>query len=232
MESRISSELVASEDVSHLKEGQISDLEWAAPSFEGQTQVAVIAIGKPRSRLEYSSGDLELLGEVADQIGTMVSLRNLRPGQRDQIRQLVAESQANAEELKQVTAEIMDTISVNPDADFIKMVEEGLRHLPDTIALGQSPLADKMGIQAETHIERGKRLQQLIMDSIELLKPAEKRPSEPLPRIWYNYAVLHDAYVEGVQNREIMARLYISEGTFNRTRRNAIRGLARTLAER
>jgi DNA-binding NarL/FixJ family response regulator len=89
-----------------------------------------------------------------------------------------------------------------------------------------------MGIQAETHIERGKRLQQLIMDSIELLKPAEKRPSEPLPRIWYNYAVLHDAYVEGVQNREIMARLYISEGTFNRTRRNAIRGLARTLAER
>jgi hypothetical protein len=232
MESRISSELVASEDVSHLKEGQISDLEWAAPSFEGQTQVAVIAIGKPRSRLEYSSGDLDLLGEVADQIGAMVSLRNLRPGQRDQIRQLVAESQANAEELKQVTAEIMDTISVNPDADFIKMVEEGLRHLPDMIALGQSPLADKMGIQAETHIERGKRLQQLIMDSIELLKPAEKRPSEPLPRIWYNYAVLHDAYVEGVQNREIMARLYISEGTFNRTRRNAIRGLARTLAER
>jgi DNA-binding CsgD family transcriptional regulator len=44
--------------------------------------------------------------------------------------------------------------------------------------------------------------------------------------------VLHDAYVEGVPNREIMARLYISEGTFNRTRRNAIRGLARLLAEK
>jgi hypothetical protein len=29
-----------------------------------------------------------------------------------------------------------------------------------------------------------------------------------------------------------MARLYISEGTFNRTRRNAIRGLARMLGER
>jgi DNA-binding CsgD family transcriptional regulator len=39
-------------------------------------------------------------------------------------------------------------------------------------------------------------------------------------------------YVEGVQNREIMARLYISEGTFNRTRRNAIRGLARLLVEK
>ncbi|MBL8103630.1 MAG: hypothetical protein JNM02_13940, partial [Anaerolineales bacterium] len=57
-------------------------------------------------------------------------------------------------------------------------------------------------------------------------------PPEPLPRVWYNHAVLHDAYVEGVPNREIMARLYISEGTFNRTRRNAIRGLARLLMEK
>jgi hypothetical protein len=89
-----------------------------------------------------------------------------------------------------------------------------------------------MGIDAETHVERGKELQQLLMDSIELLRPGEKRPPEPLPRIWYNHAVLYDAYVEGVQNREIMARLYISEGTFNRTRRNAIRGLARVLIEK
>ena len=33
-------------------------------------------------------------------------------------------------------------------------------------------------------------------------------------------------------NREIMARLYISEGTFNRTRRNALKGLARLLIEK
>jgi hypothetical protein len=64
------------------------------------------------------------------------------------------------------------------------------------------------------------------------LKPSEVRPPEPLPRLWYNYAVLYDAYVECMPNREIMARMYISEGTFNRTRRNAIRGLARLLMER
>jgi len=107
-----------------------------------------------------------------------------------------------------------------------------LRHLPDTITLGQSPLAAAMNITAKTHVERGKQLQQLLMNSIELLKPEKERPPEPLPRIWYNHAVLHDAYVECVQNREIMARLYISEGTFNRTRRNAIRGLARLLVEK
>ena len=60
----------------------------------------------------------------------------------------------------------------------------------------------------------------------------EPSPGEPLPRVWYNYAVLHDAYVEYVPNREIMARLYISEGTFNRTRRSALRGLARLFLER
>jgi hypothetical protein len=37
--------------------------------------------------------------------------------------------------------------------------------------------------------------------------------------------------VDEVQNRDIMGKLYISEGTFNRTRRTAIRSLARTLAE-
>jgi hypothetical protein len=232
VESRISLELAASDEVFHLKDGQVSDLEWIAPSFEGQTQVAVVGIGKPGSRLEYSADDLELLEEVADQVGTLVSFRNLRPGKTDQIRQLVAESRANVSELNSIAGGIMDTLAGQPEAEFVKIVEEALRHLPDTITLGQSPLADKMGITAETHIERGKQLQAQLMESIELLKPAEKRPPEPLPRIWYNHAVLYDAYVEGVPNREIMARLYISEGTFNRTRRNALRGLARLLIEK
>jgi len=232
MMSRISVELLSSDEVSHLQDGQLANIEWVAPSFEGQTQVAVIGIGKPIRRIKYSAGDLELFEEVADQVGTLVSLRNIKPGQTAHIRQLVAESRANVNEQNFVAARIKGTISVHPDKEFIKIVEDALRHLPDTITLGQSPLANKMGITGETHIERGKQLQQLLMDSIELLKPEEERPPEPLPRIWYNHAVLHDAYVEGVPNREIMARLYISEGTFNRTRRNALKGLARLLIEK
>jgi hypothetical protein len=127
---------------------------------------------------------------------------------------------------------LLESISIEPDADFIRLMEEALRHLPDAITLGQSTLADKLSITGESHIERGKGLQKLLTESIESLKPAAVRPPEPLPRLWYSYAVLHDAYVECVPNREIMARLYISEGTFNRTRRNAIRGLARLLMER
>jgi hypothetical protein len=112
------------------------------------------------------------------------------------------------------------------------MVEEALRHLSDYIRLSQLPLARRMNLSGESNIEYGRQLHQLLIDSIESLRPTEKRPPEPLPRVWYSYAVLHDAYVEGVPNREIMARLYISEGTFNRTRRNALRGLSRMLAER
>lgn len=221
----LSESAVACEDVSHPQAEQLSSVAWLAPSFEGQTQVAVVGIEKSESRLEYSTGSLELLAEAADQIGTIVSLGNLQPKRR-------AVESAGANELKSATSEMLDSISSHPDEGFVRMVEEALRHLPDTITLGQSPLAERMGIRAGTHVERGKQLQQLLMDSIELLKPAEKRPPEPLPRVWYNHAVLHDAYVEGVQNREIMARLYISEGTFNRTRRNAIRGLARLLMEK
>jgi len=232
MGSEFSESLVACEDVSQPKDTQLSSFAWIAPSFEGRMQVAVLGIEKPRSRTEYSTGNLELLAEVADQIGTIVSLGSLQPKQSSQLRELVAESQANVIELKSVSGRMLDAISANPDDDFIKIVEDGLRHLPDTIALGQSPLAEKMSLDGASNIERGKQLQQLLIDSIESLRPAEKRPPEPLPRVWYNHAVLYDAYVEGVPNREIMARLYISEGTFNRTRRNAIRGLARALAEK
>jgi hypothetical protein len=232
LESRFSSDLFSCEDVTRITENQLSQLMWIAPTFDGQTQIAIVGIAKPKRKLDYSTGELDLLSEFADQIGTVISLSNLRPKQSDQIQQLVAESNESVNEIDTVANEMLTVISTNPDQEFIKILEDGLRHLPDTITLGRSALADKIGLPGESHIDRGKSLQLLLISSIELLRPAEKRPPEPLPRVWYNHVVLHDAYVEGVPNREIMARLYISEGTFNRTRRNAIRGLARLLMER
>jgi hypothetical protein len=225
-------EVVAGEDISHPKSDQLPNVAWIAPVFEGQIQVAVIALNHPKAKLDYSAGDLELLAEVADQVGSLISLGNLTAGRANQIRQLVAESQAQADELNSIAGGMIAAISTNSDSEFIRIVEEALRHLSDYITLGQLPLADQMHITAESRIECGKQLNKLLIDAIESLRPAEKRPPEPLPRVWYSYAVLHDAYVEGVPNREIMARLYISEGTFNRTRRNALRGLARMLIEK
>jgi hypothetical protein len=229
---RLSAAEVICEDVSQTKSNQLPAITWIAPAFEGQTQVAVIGLSQPKSKIDYSAGDLDLLAEVADQVGTIISVSNLTAGRANQIRQLVAESQSEANELNSIAGEMIAAISVNSDLEFVKTVEEGLRHLSDYITLGQSTLARDMNITAESQIEGGKQLHKLLIDSIESLRPAEKRPPEPLPRVWYSYSVLHDAYVEGVPNREIMARLYISEGTFNRTRRNALRGLARMLIEK
>jgi hypothetical protein len=223
--SRLPTSLVAFDELSKLPAESIPGILHVAPSFDGRTQIAVVSIGKPNTKLEYSTGDLELLAEVADQIGTLVSLTNSR--QTDQARSQISERESDFESIR-----LIDAVEHTPDPEFIKIVEEGLRHLSDYIALGQSPLAGALNIQAGSQVERGRELQKTVYESIELLRPAEKRPPEPLPRVWYNHAVLHDAYVEGVPNREIMARLYISEGTFNRTRRNAIRGLARLLMEK
>lgn len=223
MERRFPASIVSFEDVSNAQNEQFPNIAWFAPSFDGQTQIAVVGISKPANKLDYSLGDLDLLSEVADQVGTIVSLGNLQP-------QVSAES--NESKAKLAASEMIEAMEFNPDEDFISSVENGLRHLSDYIALGQLPLADLLDIQAGSQVERGRELQKVINEAIELLRPAEKRPPEPLPRVWYNHAVLHDAYVEGVPNREIMARLYISEGTFNRTRRNAIRGLARLLMEK
>jgi hypothetical protein len=52
-----------------------------------------------------------------------------------------------------------------------------------------------------------------------------------VPREWHPYLILHGAYLEDRLNRDIMSQLYISEGTFNRTRRSAIRSVRRMLQE-
>ncbi|NUM46916.1 MAG: hypothetical protein HUU38_19600 [Anaerolineales bacterium] len=232
LEYRLPIEWVACEDISQPNEKHLPFLSWIAPSFEGRTQIAVVGIGKSKTRVQYTGGDLDLLAEVADQVGTIVSLNRGRRQEKEQIRQFVAESETKATELMSVAEEVIGTIETTPDPNFIKTVEESLRNLSDFIKLGQSSLAEQLGVEGKYHTDRGRHLQHLLMEAINSLKPAEKRPSDPLPRVWYNYVVLYDAYVEGVPNREIMARLYISEGTFNRTRRNALRGLARLLAEK
>lgn len=130
------------------------------------------------------------------------------------------------------TVEMVETLCPNdPEAWFIKLVEDCLRKYSDSITLGQAPLASYVGVQGESQVVRGRRLQQILHDAIESLRPAETHTTGVFPRAWFNYVVLHDAYVVGLRNRDVMARLYISEGTFNRTRRNALRGVTMWLIE-
>ena len=116
-------------------------------------------------------------------------------------------------------------------------VEDALHNIFDYAYLGDSPLVSlkQVGVLLNgtdpTHLDTGKAVYQVVSNAVEKLKPGSTLPSEPIPREWHPYLILHDAYFEGLPNRDILLKLYISEGTFHRTRRSAIRSVTRVLSE-
>jgi hypothetical protein len=204
---------------------------WLAPAIQDGILTAVIGIGQPRHRLKYSEDDLDLLAETADRVGMLVDLDGRKPVNKDRLVQMVTDVQSYEADLQARSDELITSLASNPDPGFVKLVEDGLRNLSDFITLGESPLPGYLGAVGGTHIEKGKAVQQRLVRAIDALKPAGTLPGGSVPREWYSYIVLHEAYWQGVSNRDIMSKLYISEGTFNRTRRAAIRSVARALHE-
>ena len=205
----------AEEAVTRAPLPRAANLAWIAQAFEGMEPVALVGVGDSQAKLKYSSGELELLEEVTEQIGTLISMSAL-----------------HKQAMQSAATRVVDRLSGNVDADYFKSVEDALRHYPDTLYLGQSPLAGRITPPGLAQIEQGKQLQRMLHEAVQSLRPEGERPPEPLPREWYNYVILYDAYLKGVPNREVTARLYISEGTFHRARRQAIRGIAHWLMER
>ena len=196
-------------------EGKLTGLVWIFQAFEGMESIALVGIGPSNTKLEYSTGDLELLEEFTEQVGTFISI-----------------SKSHNNEIQSAPERLTESLALPPEGDWGKIVEDALRRFSDFLSLGESPLAECIGIKEESQIERGKQVQAKLGEAIQSLRPQGERPSEPLPREWYNFVVLYDAYVKGVPNREVMARLFVSEGTFHRIRRHAVRGVARYLAEK
>jgi len=126
-----------------------------------------------------------------------------------------------------------------PDVDLIPSawVEDALQNICDYAYLGSSPLANLKQVEPllksdqATHLDRGKAVYQSISGAVEKLRPETEMPKASIPREWYSYIILHDAYFNGLPNRDIILKLYISEGTFHRTRRSALRAVTRVLCE-
>jgi hypothetical protein len=114
----------------------------------------------------------------------------------------------------------------------VALVDQALRHLGDYAWLGESPLVARLGLAGETHIARGKALRHHLETAIEGLRPAGPAPRDSWPRAWQGYLVLRLAYLEDLPNREIIARLYLTESTFARLRRKAVRAVGQSLMER
>jgi hypothetical protein len=119
----------------------------------------------------------------------------------------------------------------------VKDVENALRNIYDYAYLSDLPLAhlkvvdDRLSAGEVTHLDRGKAVNKVFYEAVDKLRPDSDKPEDPPPREWYPYIIIKEAYLEDKMNRDIMSKLYISEGTFNRTRRAAIRSVARVIAE-
>jgi hypothetical protein len=150
---------------------------------------------------------------------------------------LILKSKKINDYLDQVIQMPLQGVESNGDLVSAKCVEEALQNLYDYAYLGDSPLANlkvvcqHLPCSQVTHLDKGKAVYRAISDAVEKLLPEDDLPSEPVPREWYPYLILYKAYFEGMSNFDIMNKLYISEGTFNRTRRSALRSVARVMTE-
>ena len=219
------------QEVSAPGPGLTDRIAWLAPAFAGNEQVAVIALARRLNRGQYAEADLDLLVDMADWVGRLVAGEVRQHARRADLLTLASAVQSGEDELQAQAQNLLTTLEAQPDRAFARLVEHALQHLSDYTALGQSGLVDLLHFPGTTHIERGRALRQFLLDAIDSLRPTGPRPTGVLPREWQAYSIMHDAYVEDVPNREIMARLYISEGTFNRQRRKALQAVARALHE-
>ena len=119
-----------------------------------------------------------------------------------------------------------------PTPDLRVLVESALRHLNDLPTLTQHPLLGRTPsghLTERPAVEGATLLRSDLIEAIERLRPGGARPdpgSSSGPGGWLHYLVLHEAYVQGRPNKQIMQRYYLSEGTFHRARRRAIDALA------
>lgn len=218
------SELFKADDVKHLSPGQLpKPLEEAAllvPLYRENDQFGVIVLGHPANGPRYAEEDIDRILNPAEMIGEAIYSHGLRTELMGQVAQLAG-------------TRLMDGKSVLP----VEIVENAFRNLGDYAFLADSPLAELGLVQFRlprkpvTHLDRGKVVHDILLETLNKLNPGTAIPRDPPPREWYPYQILKEAYIDGVTNRDIMMHLYISEGTFNRTRRAAVRSVARALAE-
>jgi hypothetical protein len=211
--------------------GPLEQIAWLAPAQANNEQLGAIGLGARANREAYREEDLDLLVEAADSIGQLLLAEARQAQGRDQLMSLTAEVETRAVGLQAGAQDLIAAMETQLDRTFEQNVEYCLQHLSDYILLGQSGLVEELMIGGATHIERGKAVRDNLLQAIESLRPDRTRPTGIPPREWHSYIILHDAYVEDVPNRDIMSQLYVSEGTFHRQRRKALRAVARSLVE-
>jgi hypothetical protein len=217
----------AADDFVHLEPGQLpaplNEAALLAPIYNEASQFGALLLGRPTNGIRYREDEVERIMSMADRIGDAI---HVAQSQSLYLRQIARLAQAKPI----APAEHQPMVSV-------EAVETALRNLYDYAFLGDTPLGElklvsnRLAQGQATTLDRGKTVHEVLLEVVNMLRPTVPISRDPPPREWYPYLILRDAYLEEKSNRDIMLNLYISEGTFNRTRRAAVRSVARTLGE-
>jgi GAF domain-containing protein len=214
----------------------LTDLAVVAPLIAENDSIGVILLGPPKGGPAYSERDLDLVAEAADGLAEL--MRNVRQQEAhaNEIEQMLESFQTRERQLQEEIDSLHRPAETETlDGKQVADVEDALRRLYDYSYLGDHALTASVASRTDqrpaTHLDRGKALNTALIAAIEKLRPAGTEPRELPPREWHPYVVLRAAYVNGEANRDIMSRLYISEATFHRTRRRALRAVAKALFE-
>jgi len=223
----------------------LGDRALIVPLHAGGEQIGALALGPRASGVAYGEEELDFLEDGADTIASLVRTARAQEQTTQQIdtllrelRQREQEAQARLQETLASPARV-PVLEGRGEDDCIALVEDVLRHLHDYPYLGEHALARLRIVELRlaagkgdfvTYLDRGQALHDVLLSAIDKLKPRGAPPS-PLTREWHQYIILHDCYLLGNSNRDVMAALFIGEGTFNRARRRAIRGVTRALGE-
>jgi hypothetical protein len=246
-------EALAFTEITHLTQpasAGLQDMALLVPIHSNGEQVAVLALGGTQSATSFSEDDLILLDDLSERLGEMIHATWLQEENTRLLSQMVSDFQMKEHALQRQADNLVSisreenqpALDNKTSAEFVSSVEDALRRLYDYSYLGEHALAQLLvvqkrleGVEPEmvTHIDCGKALSQFLVQAIQKLRPEGPEPKPPtVPhREWHQFLILYSAYVTGHQTREIMSRLYIGEGTFNRTRRRALQGLARAVQE-
>lgn len=194
------------------------------PLYDELDQMGALLLGHPINGVHYSDEDIELLLYPSDQLAARLVASERQQANMSQAAELLDQSkQAHPTSSHGLVA--------------VAEVENALRNLHDFARLGDSRIGELRLVRQElqggsiTHLDLGKAVYNVIAKAVDKLKPEGEQKGDPPPQVWQSYLILHEAYFRDVPNRDIMNRLYISEGTFNRRRRAALGAVARALAE-
>jgi hypothetical protein len=220
------------------------------PLLDGDEQIGALVLGLKESGRPYGEGDRILFEDLADELVSVIHSTRLQEENARAISEMVSQFREREHVLQRQTQQILadHEDGARPAGEeagvgqLTTLVEDGLRRLHDYSYLGEHCLAQLKVVDRRlqrqerefvTHIDRGKAVSEVLQEAVAKLRPDGPAPgahSVP-PREWQQYVILYDCYVLGEPNRDIMNKLYVGEGTFNRTRRRAIRAVARALYE-